>query len=450
MIQAKLSQAANWADAILIGQDADFNGITIDSRLPASSSLFVAIKGNQHDGHHYIEEARLQGARGALVSRPITTSLPLLVVKDSVQGLGKLATVWRRHHELPIIGILGSNGKTTVKEMIATILKCHYGDAVLATRGNQNNELGVPLNLLRLNSSYRAAVIEMGANRHGEITRIGQIVKPDIAVITNAGLDHLSGFGGIEGAARANGEIFASMDKNGIAVLNGDDPCQLIWRSQLGKRSFLQFGLNPGVDVRGYWYPKINGGELTIASPWGQIQCHLSLMGQHNALNALAAASTCLVLGVDLDTIAAGLAAVKSIHGRLDAQYSECGALIIDDTYNANPSSLMAALEILSSLPGKKILVLGDMAELGDEAESWHIQAGYSARSSGVECLFSVGELARNTTNSFGNGAMHFANNQALLKVLMPKLKKGITVLIKGSRCMALENVVVKLLNNSN
>lgn len=450
MIQAKLSEAAEWADAELIGHDAVFNSIAIDSRRIETSSVFVAIKGKRLDGHDYVECANAQGASGALVTRPVATSLPLLVVTDSVQALGKLASFWRRSLELPVIGILGSNGKTTVKEMIAAILQCHYGGSVLATQGNQNNELGVPLNLLRLNSSHQAAIIEMGANGQGEITRLGQIVKPDIAVITNAGLDHIAGFGGVEGAARANGEVFATMDDNGIAIVNGDDPCLSIWRDQLSKRSCFQFGLNPGVDVRGRWQARGYGSELTIDSPWGQIQCRLNLMGRHNALNALAAAASCMPLGVTLDTIASGLASLNPINGRLKPQRSHSGALIIDDTYNANPSSLTAALDILSSLPGNKILVLGDMAELGDVGESWHSQAGHAARSAGVELLFTVGELARFAAESFGQGACHFADNQALLNRLLPFLGTGLIVLVKGSRCMALENVVINLLQSSN
>ncbi|WP_394754665.1 UDP-N-acetylmuramoyl-tripeptide--D-alanyl-D-alanine ligase [Crenothrix sp.] len=450
MIKATLSKAAQWTDATLIGQDAEFNGIAIDSRLVEPGSLFVALKGYRHDGHDYIEDAKSRGASAALVSRLVATQLPLLLAKDVVQGLGQLATVWQQLYGLLVIGVLGSNGKTTVKEMVTTILQCHYGDtAVLATQGNQNNELGVPLNLLRLNASHRAAVIEMGANSHGEITRLGNIAQPDIAIITNAGLDHVAGFGGVEGAARANGEIFATMEGNGIAILNGDDPCQPIWHSQLGKRHCLQFGLNPGADVRGYWQPTPTGGQLSIDSPWGRTQCHLNLMGQHNALNALAAVSACLVLDVGLNTIAASLESISPIKGRLKPQLSVSGALIIDDTYNANPSSLLAALEALSSLSGKKILVLGDMAELGDAAESWHTQAGYAARSAGVECLLAVGDLARFATNSFGQGASHFANNQALFKVMLQQLGPGINVLIKGSRCMELENVVENILQCS-
>lgn len=446
MIQAQLSEAAHWCDARWIGQDAKFTGIAIDSRLVTPESLFVAIQGKHFDGHDYIEDAQARGACGALVSQVASTSMPLLVAQDPVQSLGKLATVWRRRHELPVIGVLGSNGKTTVKAIIATIMQCHFGNAVLATQGNQNNALGVALNLLRLNSTYKVAVIEMGANAHGEITHLGQIVKPNIAIITNAGLDHIAGFGGIEGAARANGEVFATMDSQSTAIINGDDPCLPIWRSQLGKRPYLKFGLKPRVDVRGSWHPTINGGELTIASPWGEIHSHLNLMGQHNALNALAAASTCLMTGVPPAIIAQGLDQVHQVNGRLNAQFAVSGALIIDDTYNANPSSLLVALATLSSLQGKKILVLGDMAELGDEAESWHIHAGMAARSAGVELLFAVGELSRFAANSFGEGGMHFHNHQALLHDLLPHLGTGMNILVKGSRCMALENVVEKLL----
>ena len=446
MIQAQLSEAAQWTEARLIGQDTKFNGIAIDSRLVTPGSLFVAIQGQHFDGHAYLENAKARGACGALVSQVVSTSLPLLIVKDVIQSMGKLAAIWRRFYPLPVIGVLGSNGKTTVKEIIATIMHCHFGDSVLATLGNQNNALGTALNLLRLNSSHQVAIIEMGANAPGEITHLGQIVKPDIVVITNAGLDHIAGFGGIAGAASANGEIFATMNSKGTAIINADDPCLSIWLSQLGKRPYLKFGFNSGADVQGHWHPQIHGGELTIASPWGQIHCQLNLIGKHNALNALAAASTCLMMGVRPETIAAGLAAVNPINGRLQSHLSKSGALIIDDTYNANPSSLIAALETLSAMAGKKILVLGDMAELGDEAESWHTQAGYIARSAGVDLLFCIGHMAHFAARSFGLGGMHFHQPEALISALQPELGDGINVLLKGSRCMGLEKIVAKLL----
>ena len=272
------------------------------------------------------------------------------------------------------------------------------------------------------------------------------MAKPDIAVITNAGLDHIAGFGGCEGAARANGEVFSAMAGNGIAVLNGDDECLAIWRQQAGDRPRLRFGFNPDVEVRGNWQPQLGGGDLTIESPWGRIQTRLHLMGSHNALNALAAAAACLALDIEPDSIAVGLASVQPVAGRLQSRPGIGGACIIDDTYNANPSSLAAALETLATMPGKKLLVLGDMAELGDDSETWHIWAGKIARKMGVEEVFTIGELAGLAAVSFGEGAQHLGDEQALIETLFPRLKTGVNVLAKGSRCMAMENIVSELL----
>lgn len=445
MINARLSDAALWSGAEYLGRDSEFSGIEIDSRRVTPGSLFVALAGAHHDGYDHLDEAQSRGAAAALVARPVPASLPLLIAPDTVPTLGRLATAWRRRFQLPVLAVLGSNGKTTVKEFTAAILRQRYGDAVLATEGNQNNALGVPLNLFRLNSQHRAAVLELGANGYGEIAVLSEMAKPDIAIITNAGLDHLAGFGGLKGAARANGEVFFAMDGNGIAVLNGDDECLPVWRQQAEDRLCLHFGFNPGVDVRGNWQPQSDGGDLTIESPWGRIQTHLRLMGRHNALNAVAAAAACLVLDIEPEVVAAGLAAAQPVAGRLQFRLGAGGARIIDDTYNANPSSLAAALETLATMSGKKILVLGDMAELGDEADIWHAWAGQAAQAAGVVELFSVGDLARLAAESFGLGAHHLADNRALVKALLPKLRRGVIVLIKGSRCMAMENIVSEL-----
>jgi len=445
MIHARLSDAAQWSGADHFGQDAEFSGIEIDSRRVTPCSLFVALTGAHHDGHDHLDEAHSQGAVAAFVARPVPTSLPLLIAEDTVLALGRLAATWRRQFQLPVIAVLGSNGKTTVKEFTAAILRQRDGDAVLATHGNQNNALGVPLNLFRLSSRHRAAVLELGANEHGEIALLGEMALPDIAIITNAGLDHLAGFGGREGAAHANGEVFSAMASNGIAVLNGDDECLAIWRQQAGDRLCLHFGLKSGVDVRGNWQPRSDGGDLTIESPWGRIQTRLQLMGRHNALNALAAAAACLALDIEPEAIAAGLAAVRPGAGRLQFRLGAGGAHIIDDTYNANPSSLAAALETLATMPGKKLLVLGDMAELGDEADIWHGWAGQTARAAGVVELFAVGKLAGIAAESFGEGAHHLADHQALVKALLPRLRPDVNVLVKGSRCMAMENIVSEL-----
>lgn len=441
MIHARLSEAAQWSGAEHFGRDAEFSGIEIDSRRVTPGSLFVALTGAHHDGHDHLDEAQSRGAAAALVARPVPASLPLLITLDTVPTLGRLAAAWRQQFQLPVIAVLGSNGKTTVKEFTAAILRQRYGDSVLATQDNQNNAIGVPLNLFRLNSRHRAAVLELGANGYGEIAALSEMAKPDIAIITNAGLDHLAGFGGCEGAARANGEVFSAMAGNGIAVLNGDDECLAIWRQQAGDRLCLHFGFKPGLDVRGNWQPQSNGGDLAIESPWGRIQTRLQLMGRHNALNALAAAAACLVLDIEPEAVAAGLAAAQPVAGRLQFRLGAGGAHIIDDTYNANPSSLAAALEALATMSGKKILVLGDMAELGDEADIWHTWAGQAARAAGVVELFSVGDLARLAAENFGLGAHHLADHQALVKALLPKLRRGVIVLIKGSRCMAMENI---------
>ena len=449
MIHTYLSDAAKWSGAELFGQDVHFSGVEIDSRKVSPGSLFVALKGTHHDGHDHLDEAQSRGAAAAFVARPVPASLPLLIAEDTVPALGRLAAVWRQQFQLPVIAVLGSNGKTTVKELIAAILRQKEGDAVLSTQGNQNNALGVPLTLFRLGSQHRAALLELGANGYGEIAHLGEMAKPDIAVITNAGLDHIAGFGGIEGAARANGEVFSAMNDNGIAVLNGDDECLKIWRQQANDRLCIHFGFKSGADVRGNWQPRLDGGDLTIESPWGRIQTRLQLMGSHNALNALAAAAACLALDIEADAIAAGLASVQPVAGRLQSRSGIGGAHIIDDTYNANPSSLAAALDTLAAMPGKKLLVLGDMAELGDEADAWHGWAGQAARAAGVVALFAVGNLARLAAESFGDGAYHLTDSQSLVRALLPRLRPDMNVLVKGSRCMAMERIVAELLHHN-
>jgi UDP-N-acetylmuramoyl-tripeptide--D-alanyl-D-alanine ligase len=449
MIHARLSEAAHWSDAELFGHDIEFSGIEIDSRRLNPGSLFVALKGAHYDGHDYLDEARSKGAVAALVTRRVPTSLPLLIAKDTVPALGRLAATWRRQFQLPLIAVLGSNGKSTVKEMIAAILRQRYGDAVLATQGNQNNAIGVPLTLFRLSSQHRAAILELGANGYGEITALSKMAKPDIAVITNAGLDHLAGFGGCEGAARANGEIFSAMDGNGIAVLNGDDECLEIWRKRTYDRLCIHFGFKSGVDVRGNWKSRLDGGDLTIESLWGRIKIRLHLMGSHNALNAMAAVAACLALDIEPDAITAGLESVQPIAGRLQSRFGAGGAHIIDDTYNGNPSSLAVALDTLATMPGKKILVLGDMAELGNDADTWHIWAGKVARMMGIDEVFTIGELASLATASFGEGAQHLHDKHALVEALFPWLKSGVNILVKGSRCMGMERVVEELLHHN-
>lgn len=447
MIHARLSDAVRWTGAEHIGPDVEFYGVDIDSRRVRPGSLFVALMGAHHDGHKHLHDAQSNGAVAALVTRPMpASSLPLLLAEEAVWSLGALAANWRQRFQLPVIAVLGSNGKTTVKELIAGILRQQHDERILVTQGNQNNAIGLPLTLFRLNEQHQAAVVELGASGPGEIMRLGEIALPNVVVITNAGLDHIAGFGGIDGAARANGEVFSTLLNNGIAVLNGDDDCLPIWRQQAAHRPCLSFGFNSDVDVRGHWRSGPEGNSLIIDSPWGRIETRLHLMGKHNALNALAAAAVCLSLGIEPDLIDAGLRAARPVAGRLQFLEGAGGAQIIDDTYNANPSSLTAALDTLAALPGKKIVVLGDMAELGIEAETWHRHAGKMARSMGIEELFTIGELATYAAASFGKGGQHLFNGRSLIETLRPRLHTGVTVLVKGSRCMAMEHIVSQLL----
>lgn len=449
MIHMRLSDAARWSCGQHLGMDVEFNGVSIDSRNIGNGMLFVALRGEHCDGHQFIDAAQANGAVAALVSRPLPTTLPLLVVEQPRQALAELASVWRSFFDIPLIGVLGSNGKTTVKEQIATILKQQTQNQILVSQGNQNNALGVPLSLLRLSSRHTGAILELGANQPGEIAFLGEIAKPDIAVMTNAGFDHLAGFGGREGSALANSEVFDTMSPKGIAVLNADDDCLPIWQKQAGTRTQILFGFNAQADVCGEWQPRFNGADLRIDSPWGRINTRLHLLGRHNALNALAATTACLMLGIDKEWVAQGLTAMRPVAGRLQSHLGAGGARIIDDTYNANPSSLAAALDVMKTIAGPKILVLGDMAELGEEATSWHIWAGQAARAAGITQLFPIGELAGLAAESFGAEENHFADTQALISILRPRLKPGVTVLVKGSRCMKMEHIVAEIWRRS-
>lgn len=441
MIHTRLSQAAKWCGVQYLGQDVSFHGVSLDSRATKPGELFIALKGLRHDGHDYIPQAQANGAVAVMVSRRVDTALPLLPTNDAVFSLGKLASAWRGNFILPVTGVLGSNGKTTVKELIAHILQTE-AKSVLVTQGNQNNMLGLPLTLLRLSPSHQAAVLELGANKMNEIRVLAEIARPDIAVITNAGLDHMAGFGGREGAALANSEVFSAMTNKGMAILNHDDACLPIWRREIGSRTYLLFGFGPGAEVRGDWRQNKNGGQLRIESPWGKLETTLQLLGRHNALNAMAAAAACMVMGVTLDTIATGLTQARPISGRLKPYHGKGGASIIDDTYNANPSSLETALQVLAAQPGQKILVFGDMAEIGLQAADSHRDVGVSARQAGIDRLFTLGNMARHAARSFGVGAQSFDDYPTLIDALQPLLAPDVSVLIKGSRCMTMENIL--------
>ena len=443
MIRMRLSSAAPAIGARHEGADAEFRGVAIDSRRIEPDALFVALPGACFDGHDFVAEAGARGAPAALVSRPGDHPLPVLRVPDTGEALSRLAREWRRRHHPKVIAVTGSNGKTTVKEMLAAILRREGG--TLATRGNLNNELGVPLILLALDASHRTLVVELGANHAGEIGRLSALVRPAIGVITQCAPAHLEGFGSLEGVARAKGELFQGMAPDATAVVNADDPFAGLWKALAAPRRIATFGLGAGADLRGTWRPAAGGGELTLHGAGAPLEVALSLSGRHNAMNALAAAAAAFAAGCARESVRAGLAGVQPVPGRLEPRTVRPGVTLIDDTYNANPASLRAGLEVLAARPGRRWLVLGDMAELGAEGVRRHAEAAEAARRCGIERLYTTGTLSRVASCRFGAGGAHFDTRDALIEALARDLRPSVTVLVKGSRAMRLERVVQAL-----
>jgi UDP-N-acetylmuramoyl-tripeptide--D-alanyl-D-alanine ligase len=438
-------------DARRVGEDARFNGVSIDSRAINPGQLFVALTGPRFDGHDYLDQVAAKGAVGALVEREIPGSaLPQLIVGDTRKALAQLGAMNRNAFiDKPVAAITGSSGKTTVKEMLASILRTR--GSVLATRGNLNNELGVPLTLLELAPEFDAAVIELGASRVGEIAFTVSLTKPHVVVLTNAGTAHVGEFGGPEKIVEAKGEIIEGLDARGVAVLNRDDKAFDIWVARTAGRKVLSFSRNSdqadfyatdlGIDARGC-------PTFTLNGPSGSAQVQLNLLGAHNVANALAAAAAGHALGVSLPGLIAGLDSVQPVKGRTVAQLATNGMRVIDDTYNANPTSVAAATDILAGFAGRTVLVLGDIGELGDWAEQGHRDVGAYAAGK-VDALYAVGPLMAHAVKAFGQDARHFANQADLIEALGAEQDKNTTILIKGSRSAAMENVVAALCGSS-
>lgn len=448
MINMTLAEGAAILGVKSFPHHTAFHGVSIDTRTLEPGNLFIAIPGDRVDGHDFIEEARKKGAAGALVTRQIDSSLPQILVDNIVTALGQLSAAWRQQFTLPVIAVTGSNGKTTLKNMIAAIMTaaCNGDETgVLATKGTLNNHLGLPLTLLRLDKKHRYAAIEMGMNHFGEIAYLTKLTQPNVAVITNAAAAHLEGVGDLEGVARAKAEIFSGLPTNGTAILNRDDAFYAYWCDQIGKHPSLSFGFSPEADVTALLHDSTRAQHITLKTPKGSIDIHLPLLGKHNVLNTLAAAAATLAVGIDLTAIKAGLEAIQPAPGRLQLHTLANGVNIIDDTYNANPFSLKAAVDTLATFAGKKILVLGDMRELGADAESLHHSAGEAIRKAGINYLFTYGELSSNTAQAFGEGAYHFSEQDKLVNALKPFLYNQTTILVKGSRSMHMEKVIAGL-----
>ncbi|MEO5702944.1 MAG: UDP-N-acetylmuramoyl-tripeptide--D-alanyl-D-alanine ligase [Gammaproteobacteria bacterium] len=451
MIRMRLSQAAQSIDATLSGDDVEFRGVSTDTRNLQADNLFVALLGPHFDAHEFLAQAQAQGAVAAMLNNTAPpTLLPTLRVADTRTSLARLAASWRQQFTLPVIAVTGSNGKTTVKEMLAAIF--NQVGPTLVTQGNLNNDIGLPLTLLRLDATHRFAVIEMGANHPGDIAYLTDITQPTVALINNAGPAHLEGFINVEGVARGKGEIFMGLDAQGTAIINADDVFSGLWHELIGTHRYLSFGLENSADVSAQWKLQDSGTHVQIRTPAGGININLALPGRHNVMNALAASAAALAAGAALADIKRGLEAVQPVKGRLQIKPGLHNSRIIDDTYNANPGSLKAALEVLADEPASKWLVLGDMAELGDNTRTMHEVAGEQARALNIDRLFAVGELSRFAVQSFapaGTNARHFATQceliVALQDALAATLPDKVSVLVKGSRSAGMEYVVAAL-----
>ncbi|MEJ8569596.1 UDP-N-acetylmuramoyl-tripeptide--D-alanyl-D-alanine ligase [Elongatibacter sediminis] len=436
MIRLSLSSICEVLDLPRPECDVTVESVATDSRKVRYGSLFAALEGERVDGHEFTGAAVSTGAVALLVRRPVDAPVPQLVVEDVLKALGRIARLVRDTADPVVVGITGSNGKTTVKEMVSAILR--QNGPVLATEANYNNELGVPLTLFRLETSHRHAVLEMGASRAGDIEYLGEIAHPDIGLVTNIGPAHLEGFGDIEGVARAKGEMFAALPAAGCAVINADEPWRELWQSLNRAGRTLSFGTGADADVR----VSADGDVTCLETPVGECKVKLSLPGAHNRLNAAAAAAVAVALDVPLADIRDGLESVGPVPGRLNLISTKAGWTVIDDTYNANPASLYSALRVLAGMQGKAWLVLGDMKELGEDSRKLHAEVGDAARSLGVARLFALGEMSASTADAFGAGAEHFDDRNELVGALRAALRPGINCLVKGSRSMGMEQVV--------
>jgi UDP-N-acetylmuramoyl-tripeptide--D-alanyl-D-alanine ligase len=444
-----LEEAARAVGGTLVGEDRPYGAVSTDSRTLVAGALFVALKGPKFDGGEFVAAAAQRSAVGALVEKPVPgAAIAQIVVSDTLDALQRLSAAWRASFSIPIVGVGGSNGKTTAKEMTAAILSRR--GPCMATHGNLNNHIGVPVTLMRLETSHRSAVVEMGANRIGDVAELVRLARPTVGFITNAGAEHLEGFGDLDGVARGEGEMVAGLDEGAAAVINADDAYADYWRGAASARRTVTFGVRRPADFTALnAVQAIERGEFatrfTLRCPLGERSIVLKAGGAHNISNALGAAAAAGAAGASLEDIAAGLQDFRSVSGRLQLKAGLRGSWIIDDSYNANPSSVRAGLDVLRSVPGSTWLVLADMAELGDHAADSHAELGRYARECGVKRLFALGTESSRAAETFGSGAEWFPDAESLIRRLQAEIASGVTVLVKGSRVNRLERVVQAL-----
>ena len=445
-----LGDAARVTGGRLVGEDLRYGVVSSDSRTLGPGALFIALRGPNFDGADFVAAAAARGAVGALVERAVSSPIAQIVVPDALRGLQRLAAAWRADFRMPIVAIAGSNGKTTAKEMTGAILS-RMGPC-MATHGNLNNHIGVPLTLMRLEPAHRSAVVEIGTNRLGDVAELVPLVRPSVGVITNAGAEHLEGFGDLDGVAKGEGEMVAGLEPDATAVINADDPYAGYWRGVASTRKVTTFGVHAaaGADAADFTArniaQNIERGEFatrfTLACPGGERAVLLKAGGAHNVANALAAAAAATAAGASLEDVVSGLADFRPVAGRLQPKAGIRGSWIIDDSYNANPSSVRAGLEVLRALPGPRWVVLADMAELGEHTSDSHAHMGSYARDCGVTRLFAMGPQSSRAVETFGSGGEWFADADSLVRRLQTELTSGVTLLVKGSRVNRLERVV--------
>ena len=449
-MQSSLAHLQRCVAGSVMTTEAVFGGVTTNSRAVKRGNLFVALRGERFDAHDFLGDVAQAGAAAVVAERlPDGYALPALVVPDTRVALGKIGNFWRARFDIPLIAVTGSNGKTTVKEMIASILNAEFGaDNYLATRGNLNNDIGVPLTLLRLEAGHQAAVVELGMNHPGEIAELAAIAQPTVALVNNAQREHQEFMASVEAVAQENGSVIRALPATGVAVFPADDIYTPLWRSYArtgGQRRVLTFGLSDDANVSCTWKPADFGSEMTVKVNNRSFALRLSAAGVHNVRNALAAIACCLAIGLHRKAIVRGLEAFEPVSGRLQRKRASNGATVIDDTYNANPDSVRAAIDVLAQTPGSRILVLGDMGEVGHEGRQFHIEIGAYARGRGIEQLFTLGELAEHASAAFGAHGRHASDMDALQQMVQAAVSPSTTVLVKGSRFMRMERIVQQL-----
>ncbi|MGS0741296.1 UDP-N-acetylmuramoyl-tripeptide--D-alanyl-D-alanine ligase [Glaciimonas sp. GG7] len=461
MIKASLNDLQSWLAASqqptnIVGGLANvmINGLTTDSRAVVAGNLFVALRGERFDAHDFLDQVVAQAPGALVVERlPENCAVPALVVTDTRAALGAIASGWRRQFSLPLIAVTGSNGKTTVKEMIAAILNAAFGsDSYLSTRGNLNNEIGVPLTLQRLDAQHQAAVIELGMNHPGEIAVLAAIAAPTVALVNNAQREHQEFMASVEAVAIENGAVINALSTDGIAVFPADDPYTALWRSYAAnKGGCITFGLSADADVRCTYEPSVFGSDLQVITPTDVFAVRLEAAGEHNVRNALAAIACTLAIGVEVAAIQHGLQSFAPVSGRLQRKLGQqpgyAGALVIDDTYNANPDSVRAAIDVLAQSAAPRLLVLGDMGEVGNNGPAFHREIGAYARQCGITDLLTLGALASDASAAFGAPAQHCNDIAALIAAVDAFMTTNTTVLVKGSRFMQMERVVLHLVS---